>query len=129
MGLVNIPSSSDIYIEVDGRRMAVAQGYKVKAARESQYVEAFGSAGPVGTVMGRTQYRVELSRVLLSNWDSADYMDFYSLSDFTVVVVKPDRRILFTGCQWTDIAENAALGQPVLEQVSLVATKRTEVRG
>lgn len=129
MALVNIPSSSEIYIEVQGRRVAAAQGYKVKAARESQLVQAFGSPAPVGMVAGRTQYAVELSRVLLSNWDTADYMDFYALSDFTVVVVKPDRRILFTGCQWTAISENAALGQPVLEQVSLVAANRLEVRG
>ena len=48
MNIGGFPTSSDIYIEVDGRRLAVAQGYKVKAARENQYVEAFGCAEPVG---------------------------------------------------------------------------------
>ena len=53
MAFISFPTSKDIYIEVDGRRLATAQSYKAKSTRESRYVEAFGSAEPVGTVGGR----------------------------------------------------------------------------
>ena len=44
----NFPTSRDIYLEVNGRKLAVVEGYKAHSARESHYVEAFGSAEPVG---------------------------------------------------------------------------------
>ena len=50
MAFITFPTSKDIYIEIDGRRLATAQSYKAKTTRESRYVEAFGSAEPVGTV-------------------------------------------------------------------------------
>jgi hypothetical protein len=50
-------------LEVNGRKLAVVEGYKAHSARESHYVEAFGSAEPVGTVPGKTKHFVELSRV------------------------------------------------------------------
>ncbi len=49
----NFPTSRDIYLEVNGRKLAVVEGYKAHSARESHYVEAFGSAEPVGTVPGK----------------------------------------------------------------------------
>lgn len=52
MAFVSIPTSADIYIEVNGRKIAAAQSYKVKSSRESKYIEAFGSQEPVGTVGG-----------------------------------------------------------------------------
>ena len=42
----NFPTSRDIYLEVNGRKLAVVEGYKAHSARESHYVEAFGSAEP-----------------------------------------------------------------------------------
>ena len=53
MALVSFPTSKDVYIEVDGKRLAAAQSYKAKTSRESRFVEAFGSDEPVGTVGGR----------------------------------------------------------------------------
>lgn len=50
MALVSIPTSADIYIEVNGTKVAAAQSYRVKSSRQSRYVEAFGSSEPVGTV-------------------------------------------------------------------------------
>ena len=36
------PTSSDIWLEVDGQKVAVVQGYSCKASRTSMTVEAFG---------------------------------------------------------------------------------------
>ena len=65
MALINIPTSADIYIEVNGRRVAAAQSYKVTSARESRYIEAFGSQEPVATVGGRIKHKIQLTRVEL----------------------------------------------------------------
>ena len=43
MSLISIPTSENIYIEVNGQKVAAAQSYRVKSSRESRYIEAFGS--------------------------------------------------------------------------------------
>lgn len=124
MAFISFPTSKDIYIEVDGRRLATAQSYKAKSTRESRYVEAFGSAEPVGTVGGRIRHVLELVRVVVS---PASDVDFFSLEDFNVVIVRPDGKIIYSGCQWSAIGEDAPLGDLVYESLTLVARSRMEV--
>ena len=45
-----LPTSSDIWLELDGQKVAVVQSYKCKASRTSYAVEAFGEEEPVATV-------------------------------------------------------------------------------
>ena len=124
--MITFPTSSDIYIEINGRKLAVAQGYKVRTNRESRYVEAFGHTEPVGTVGGRVTHQLELTRVCISKNAAADGINFHELSGFNVVVVKPGKKIIFSGCEWSNIDENATLGNMVLESVSIVASRRME---
>ena len=63
MATITFPTGSDISIEVNGQRLAVAQSYKARTAKESRYVEAFGSREPVGAVDGRVKHLLELTRV------------------------------------------------------------------
>ena len=81
MSLITFPTSKDIYLEIDGRRVAAVQEYKSKAARESRYVEAFGADEPVGAVAGRTRYLLELSRVAVCQ-PLPPEVDFYGLENF-----------------------------------------------
>ena len=37
-----LPLSSDIYLEVDGKKVAVVQSYTTRATRTSREIEAFG---------------------------------------------------------------------------------------
>ena len=55
-----------------------------------------------------------------------DGIDFYSMEDFSLVICKPDRRIIYSGCQWSSIQESASIGSMVLEKVTLVASRRIE---
>lgn len=121
------PTSKDIYLEINGKKLAVAQGYKAKSTRESRYVEAFGSPQPVGAVGGRMRHTIELSRVCATKEALGDGVDFHNLSGFNVVIVKPDRQIIYSGCEWGEIMEVATLGEVVLESVSIVASKRMEL--
>ena len=59
-----IPTSADIYLEVDGVRVAVVQSYRAVTTRKSRAVEAFGQEEPVATVRGASRYVLELSDFL-----------------------------------------------------------------
>ena len=56
----------------------------------------------------------------------SDGIDFYSIQDFSLVIVKPDRRVVYTGCSWSDIEETGELGEMVAEKITIVAKKRME---
>ena len=126
MSIPGFPTSSDIYLEVDGTRVAVVQSYTVKSTRTSSAVEAFGESEPVATIPGQASHVVELKRLYATDEAIRDGIDFYSLSGFSLVICKPDRKIIYSGCQWNSISEAAALGGTVAEKLTLVATKRLE---
>ncbi len=52
---------------------------------------------------------------------------FFELSGFNLVIVKPDRRITYSGCEWNEISESAGINDTVLEGVSLIASHRMEL--
>ena len=47
MANMTFPMSSDIYLEVNGKKVAVVQSYTVLATRTSREIEAFGENEPV----------------------------------------------------------------------------------
>ena len=126
--MVRFSTSADIYLEVNGRRLAVAQSFRTRTMRDSRYVEAFGSLEPVGTTAGRITHVLELTRLCLSGTAIEDGINFHELTGFNIVIVKPGRKTIFSGCEWSSIDENASLGSTVLESVSVVATRRMETR-
>ena len=126
MSIAGFPTSSDIYLEVDGTRVAVVQSYTAKATKSSTAVEAFGESEPVATIPGQATYVLELTRLYATDEAIRDGIDFYSLSGFSLVICKPDRKIIYSDCQWSSIQENATLGSMVLEKVTLVASRRIE---
>ena len=126
MKVAGFPTSSDIYLEVDGKKVAVVQSYTAKSSRTSQTVEAFGEDEPVATIPGQRTHVIELTRLYATDEAIRDGIDFYSMSGFSLVICKPDRKIIYSGCQWSSIEESATLGSMVLEEVTLVATRRIE---
>lgn len=121
---MKIPTSRDIYIEADGKRVAVVQSYSAKTVRESKSIEAFGSSVPVATVGGRQVHTIELTKVVPVYESAESKVDFYGLSNFTLMIVKPDCRIVYAGCEWSDIAESGSLNAPCIEKVHVLAAKR-----
>lgn len=126
MSIAGFPTSSDIYLEVDGTKVAVVQSYSAKATKSSKAVEAFGEVEPVATVPGQTVHTLELKRLYATDEAIRDGIDFYSLSGFSLVICKPDRKVIYSDCQWTKIDEVGTLGDMVMETVTIVATKRIE---
>ncbi len=122
-----IPTTADIYIEVDGVRVAVVQSYRAVTSRQSRAVEAFGQEEPVATVRGASKYVLELSRLYATDDAIRDGISFAELDGFSLVICKPDRSIIYSDCQWQELSESAEVGGVVLERVSIVAGHRTEL--
>ena len=123
-----IPTSRDIYLEVDGRKVAVVQSYTAQTTKSSTTVEAFGEAEPVATLPGQNKHVLEITRIYATDEALADGIDFYGLEDFSLVICKPDRRVIYSGCQWSKIGESGTLGAAVVEKVTVVASRRVETR-
>lgn len=125
--IAGFPTSSDIYLELDGKKVAVVQSYSCKATRTSTAVEAFGEDEPVATIQGPQNHVIELTRLYVTENAIADGLDFYGMRDFSLVICKPDRRVIYSGCHWSGIQESAQLGAMVAEKLTVIASKRVEV--
>lgn len=127
METVKIPTSADIYLECGGVKVAVVQSYRAVTTRSSKNIEAFGQQEPVATIRGLSKYTLELTRLYATDTALKDGINFYEMEDFSLVIVKPGKRVIYTGCQCMSLEESAALGGTVLEKVSLTATGRMEL--
>ena len=126
MKTTGFPTSSDIYLEVNGVKAAVVQSYTARASKTSRAVEAFGEEEPVATVPGQTTHVLELTRLYATDDAISDGIDFFTLSNFSLVICKPDRKVIYSGCQWSAIQEEGQLNAMVAEKVTVVASKRIE---
>ena len=126
MSTTAFPTSCDIYLEIDGKKVAVVQSYSAKSTRSSKSIEAFGESEPVATIPGTSRYTIELTRVYATDAAISDGIRFHDLTEFSLVICKPDRNIIYSGCQWSAISETGSLGETVLEKVTVNATRRIE---
>ena len=126
MEVKGFPTSSDIYLELEGKKVAVVQSYTAKASKSSQSVEAFGESEPVATIEGQKKYTLELTRLYATDDAISDGINFYDLRDFSLVICKPDRKIIYSGCEWSAISEEGQLNAMVAEKITVVASKRIE---
>lgn len=126
MDYAKFPTSCDIYLELDGKKIAVVQSYTASSTRRLKLIEAFGESSPVAIASGGESHSISLTRLYATDEAICDGISFHELDDFTLVIVKPDRRIVYSGCRWNGIEENGALGDTVAENVSILALSRTE---
>ena len=126
MEMKGFPTSADIYLELNGKMVAVVQGYTAKASKSSKNVEAFGESEPVATIEGQRKYTLELTRLYATDDAVSDGINFYDLRDFSLVICKPDRKIIYSGCEWSTIHEEGQLNAMVAEKITVVASKRIE---
>ena len=91
-------------------------------------VEAFGEQQPVATIPGQRNHTIELTRLYATDEAVRDGLNFHELEDFSLVICKPDRKIIYSGCQWSTIGETGNLGAMVIEKINIVAAKRIETK-
>ena len=126
MEISGFPTSADIYLEVDGKRVAVVQSYSAKATKTSRAVEAFGESEPVATLDGQRKYTLELTRLYATDEAVSDGINFYEMKDFSLVICKPDRKVIYSGCEWSSIREDGELDAMVAEKITVTAARRIE---
>ncbi|MCM1269451.1 MAG: hypothetical protein NC247_02330 [Ruminococcus flavefaciens] len=123
---VQITTSNDIWIELNGQRIAGVQSYSTKYTNDVKTVDAFGQDIPIGWTRGKKAYSLDLTKVYLEDTAIADGIDFYSLSDgdFDLVIVKNGRRTVYKNCIVSSISEDGNLNDKVQEKMSLTAHNR-----
>ena len=121
-----LPESSDIYLECNGKKVAVVQSYHTLAKKTERTVEAFGERESVATIVGQPSYIIELTRLYVTDDAVSDGIRFHDLTDFSLVVVKPGHRVVYTDCNWSQISENGDVGDLVAEKIVLHAAHRVE---
>ena len=97
-------------IEIDGKQVE----FKASAAIPRIYRNKFG----------RDVYKdlMALNDAIKDQDEEAS-----SLDGFSLVICKPDRSVIYYDCQWQELTESAEVGGMVLEQVRIVAGRRTEL--
>ena len=58
----------------------------------------------------------------------ADGINFHDLQDFSLVICKPDRKVIYSGCEWSAIHEEGQLNAMVAEKITVVASRRIETQ-
>lgn len=122
---INFPTSKDVYIEVDGKRLATVDGYKIKSTCDKRYIRSFWNNEPIGVLSGNIMHEIELSRIYLYNDEFNSYQDFFELSDFEVVFIKPGKKITYNDCKWIKISENINSQDMIIEDATLISTNRS----
>lgn len=125
---VQITTSDDIYIEIDGKRVAGVESYSTKYTSDVKLVDAFGQKTAIGYTLGSKKYTIDVSRVYLDDTAIADGINMYTLTDFdfNIVIVKNGRRTIYKNCIVSDISEDGTLKDKVAEKISFMAIDRVE---
>lgn len=125
---VQIMTSDDIFIEVNGARVAGVESYNTKYTNDVKLIDAFGQNTPIGYTLGSKKFTVDLSRAYLEDTAIADGISFYDMSnfDFNLVIIKKNKRTVYKNCIISDISEDGSLNDKVAEKISLMALNRVE---
>lgn len=121
---INFPTNKDVYIEVDGKILASVNGYKIKSKCDKRYIRSFWSSDPIGILAGDVVHEIELSRIYLYNNEINSYQDFFELSNFSLILVKPGKKVVYKDCKWTQISESINTQNMLIEDAILISKKR-----
>lgn len=121
LGVLVPDAVKEIYLEADGRRVAVIGSYTEQGTQQSRAIAAWGEQEPVGTAPGRIQYTVTVENVC-----PADGIDLYALTDFALIIAKPALKVVYSGCRWKNIEAAGEAGSTAYRKMEFVAAKRTE---
>lgn len=102
--MIVFPTSYDIYLEKNGEKVATVQSY-------------MASKGDDG-------YQIRLSRVYMIDVRRP----LYSLDNFSLVVEKPNKIIVYTGCRWKSITDERTLDSMICETADIIAERREEAQ-
>lgn len=121
---INFPTSKDIYIEVKGKKLAAVSGYKIKSTCEKKYIRSFWNSESIGILPGNVVHEIQLSRIYIYNNEINNYQDFFELSNFNLVLMKPGKKVVYSGCKWIQISESVNSQNIIIEDAILISKNR-----
>lgn len=124
---VKVTTSDDIFIEVDGKKIAGVESYSSKFNQDIKTHDAFGQKDPIGYSEGSRKYTVDISRMYLEDTAIADGVSFYDLANYNwnLVIAKNGKRTVFKSCIVSDISEDGQLKDKIAERITIMALSRT----
>lgn len=120
------PTSKDVFFEINKKKVAVVQNYSTSYTKEDREVDAFGEEEAVGYTAGKKKYSIRISKAYIDAGAYKDGISFYTLDNFEFVIVKPDRRIVYSGCSIQQVDEEGSLNDIIAENITIRATRRRE---
>lgn len=122
MKKLSLISPKDIYIEINGLRVAGVKNYRVNIARDVYKIYSFKELQPVKIIPLSTSFNIELLKISLL--EHITKSDFLNLSNFNLIIAKPKVHLIFSDCNWTSFSETIDSDNSVIKSLSLVSTKR-----
>lgn len=124
---VKIMTSDDIFLEINGKRIAGVESYNTRFTNDVKLHDAFGQRTPIGYSFGSEKHTIDVSRMYLEDTAISDGIDFYNLSafDWNMVIVKGTKRTVYKTCVISDISEDGTLKDRVAEKVTIMALSRS----
>lgn len=114
---------NNIYIELNGKKLASVDGFKVQILCDSNYIESMGESNPIATIKGKTRYKINISKMCFF-----DEISFDSLNDFNLIIVKNNTRVTYKNCQITEVKEFSNDGL-IMEDITLISQSKVEENG
>ncbi len=116
-GFLPAPLREEVYLELDGEKVAFVEEYRAKSRCQERKMFSFGETAPAGILRGQEEHTLELRRLRC-----AGDIDLFQLADFTLTLVRPAGRVCYTGCRWIESEESSRDG--IVERAVLSATGR-----
>lgn len=118
-----VPVRQNVFIELNGARMADAQSVKCTCIKERRAIRAFGEAEPVAWLERPPAYKLEFSLLRLHGGNAAALHD---LRNFRLTTVQNGIRVTYSGCEWQQLTEQAEPGDAALVERAVVSAEKRE---
>lgn len=97
--MLTVPTCNEISVEQNGKAIAVAQSYCVTTLAYKPSVITLSRVCP-------------LPDSTIKDWNG-----------FNIIIIKPDRKIIYSGCEWKSITRDGA----IIESMEITCEKRIEI--
>lgn len=114
-------ADKEVYLEVDGKRVAAVGSYTEQSTQQSRVIPAWGEQEPVGIAPGKVEYAVAVENVI-----PADGVDLCNLLNFNLIIAKSAVIVIYSECRWKNIEVLGGAGNLPFRKMELLAAKRTE---
>ena len=126
MNQISLLRSKDIYIEINGIKVAAIKDFRVTIKKENYNITSISQSNPINTLPFKTTYIIELSKISLLDID--DVTNIFNLKDFNLIIKKGNNQTIFAHCNWTSISESISINSSLIHSLSLVSTKKLDYK-